>query len=54
MPVRWEELEQIYPTDFTLRTVPDLLEKGDSWEGILAAKQDLGALFAHSTSTVQG
>jgi bifunctional non-homologous end joining protein LigD len=54
MPVRWEELEQIYPTDFTLRTVPDLLEKGDAWEGILAAKQDLGALFAHSTSTIHG
>ena len=25
-PVRWEELERIYPTDFTLRTVPDRLE----------------------------
>jgi bifunctional non-homologous end joining protein LigD len=52
MPVRWDELEQIYPTDFTLRTVPDLLESGDPWDGILDAKQDLGAKFSHST--VQG
>ena len=45
-PVRWEELERIYPTDFTLRTVPERLEaEGDPWEGILAAKQDLGAIL---------
>jgi bifunctional non-homologous end joining protein LigD len=53
MPVGWDELEQIYPTDFTLRTVPDLLESGDPWDGILDAKQDLGAKFAHSISAVQ-
>jgi bifunctional non-homologous end joining protein LigD len=46
MPVRWEELERIYPTDFTLRTVPDRLEsEGDPWDGILEAKQDLGAIL---------
>jgi bifunctional non-homologous end joining protein LigD len=45
-PVRWEELERIYPTDFTLRTVPDRLEAGgDPWEGILESKQDLGAIL---------
>jgi bifunctional non-homologous end joining protein LigD len=45
-PVRWEELESIYPTDFTLRTVPDRLEAvGDPWHGILEAKQDLGAIL---------
>ena len=45
-PVRWEEMETIYPTDFTLRTVPDRLEAGgDPWEGILEAKQDLGAIL---------
>jgi bifunctional non-homologous end joining protein LigD len=43
-PVRWEELESIYPTEFTVRTVPDRLESsGDPWDGILEAKQDLGA-----------
>ena len=46
MPVRWEELDSIYPTEFTLRTVPDLLEAGgDPWAGILEAKQDLGAIL---------
>jgi bifunctional non-homologous end joining protein LigD len=46
MPVQWEQLERIYPTDFTLRTAPELLEKqGDPWAGILSAKQDLGALL---------
>lgn len=45
-PVRWEELERVYPTDFTLRTVPDRLEAGgDPWDGILEAKQDLGAIL---------
>jgi bifunctional non-homologous end joining protein LigD len=46
MPVRWDELKAIYPTEFTLRTVPDRLEaEGDAWEDILEAKQDLGAMF---------
>jgi bifunctional non-homologous end joining protein LigD len=46
MPVRWDQLEQVYPTDFTLRTVPDLLEKhGDPWAEMLSAKHDLGALL---------
>ena len=45
-PVRWEELETIYPTDFSLVTVPDRLEAGgDPWAGILEAKQDLGAIL---------
>ena len=45
-PVHWEELERIYPTDFTLRTVPDRLEAGgDPWDGILEAKQDLGGIL---------
>jgi bifunctional non-homologous end joining protein LigD len=48
MPIAWDELERVYPTDFTLHTVPDRLEaEGDVWAGILDAKQDLaGALGA--------
>jgi bifunctional non-homologous end joining protein LigD len=46
MPVDWDELESVYPTDFTLRTVPDLLEeRGDPWADILSAKQDLTELL---------
>jgi DNA primase len=46
MPVHWDQLDSIYPTDFTLRTVPDLLEEhGDPWADILSAKQDLAELL---------
>ncbi|HZN98581.1 MAG TPA: hypothetical protein VFB61_12690 [Gemmatimonadales bacterium] len=46
MPVQWDELERIYPTDFTLRTVPGILEQqGDPWADILTSKQDLGAML---------
>lgn len=38
----WDELKEIYPTDFTLLTMPDRLERdGDPWAGILEAKQNL-------------
>lgn len=51
MPVTWERLEEIYPTDFTLRTVPDLLQQhGDPWEGILSAKHDLAQLIEERTA----
>lgn len=51
MPVTWEELEAIYPTDFTLRTAPDLLEeRGDPWAGILSAKQNLAELLEQRTA----
>ena len=46
MPVSWEELDSIYPTEFTVRTAPDRLEAGgDPWAGILEAKQDLGGIL---------
>jgi bifunctional non-homologous end joining protein LigD len=51
MPVAWEELERVYPTDFTLHTVPDILEEqGDPWAGILSAKQDLTELLEHRSA----
>lgn len=44
-PLRWEELGKVYPTDFTLMTLPRRLkETGDLWSGILSAKQDLNKL----------
>ena len=46
-PLSWNELESVYPTDFTLRTVPERLEhRGDPWAGILDAKEDLAATVA--------
>jgi bifunctional non-homologous end joining protein LigD len=50
MPVTWENLERIYPTDFTLATAPGILERhGDPWAGILDAKHDLGELLQAKT-----
>ena len=46
MPVTWEELGRVMPTDFDMDTVPERLEeRGDIWEDILGAKQDLRALL---------
>ena len=45
-PVRWEELGEIYPTDFTIDTVPGRIEKmGDLWADILQSKHDLKRLL---------
>jgi bifunctional non-homologous end joining protein LigD len=45
-PLRWEELGDIYPTDFTITNVVDRLEEvGDLWSGILDAKHDIQALL---------
>ncbi|MFN8584539.1 MAG: non-homologous end-joining DNA ligase [Dehalococcoidia bacterium] len=46
MPLRWDELEAVYPTDFTILTAPDRLRRvGDLWANILEAKHDLSALL---------
>lgn len=51
MPVDWDDLERVYPTDFTLRTVPGILAAGgDPWAGILSAKQDLVGLLETRTA----
>jgi len=42
MPVTWDELPHISPADFTLETVPRLVQvQGDIWETLLHEKQDL-------------
>ena len=42
LPITWDELDDIYPTDFNIRNVPDrLAEVGDLWENILNEKVDL-------------
>jgi bifunctional non-homologous end joining protein LigD len=45
-PLDWEELQKIYPNDFTIDTVPQrLAQKGDLWVDILENKNDLQSLF---------
>ncbi|MPZ22698.1 MAG: ATP-dependent DNA ligase, partial [Dehalococcoidia bacterium] len=46
VPVRWEELEDIYPASFTIETVFERLDElGDLWADILEAKHDLAAIL---------
>ena len=46
MPVRWDELREIYPTDFTILTAHERLARtGDLWHDILARKHDLAGLI---------
>ena len=45
VPLRWDELGKIYPTEFTILTVDERLAKvGDLWAHILEAKHDLRSL----------
>ncbi len=45
-PVRWDELEDIYPTQFTIESVPERVEEsGDLWADALSAKHDLHRLL---------
>ena len=49
MPLSWNDLGKVYPTDFTVFTVPALLEeRGDPWANILDAKADLTPLLTRS------
>ena len=46
MPLRWDELDEVYPTDFTILTAPArIAEVGDPWADILSHKHDLAALL---------
>ena len=46
MPVRWDELGDIYPPDFNILNAPERLDRtGDLWSGILNAKHDVAALL---------
>ena len=45
-PLRWDELDEVYPTDFTIDTLPERVDAlGDLWAGVLDAKHDLSRLL---------
>ncbi len=47
MPVRWEELHNILPTDFTILNAFEAIKKfKDAWKYILEDKQDLDKILA--------
>ncbi len=46
MPVKWNDLDRLLPTDFTILNVPHILRKnGDPWSDILRRKQDLAKIL---------
>ncbi|MBV9168793.1 MAG: non-homologous end-joining DNA ligase [Chloroflexi bacterium] len=46
MPVRWDELASVYPTDFLMSNAFERLDRvGDLWRDILSAKADLSQAF---------
>jgi bifunctional non-homologous end joining protein LigD len=54
-PITWDELEsgKIYPTDFTMKTMPArLLERGDLWSNILHEKRDLQIVLQAEVASV--
>ncbi|MFC4126293.1 DNA polymerase domain-containing protein [Nocardia rhizosphaerae] len=42
-PLRWADLDDVTPADFTVRTAPDLLGGADPWESEMPAPQRLPA-----------
>ena len=51
MPVKWKELENILPSDFTMLTVPDTLKRhADPWRDILERGQDLAKTLDNLSS----
>jgi bifunctional non-homologous end joining protein LigD len=51
VPLRWSELEGVYPADFTIDTVPSRLATvGDLWADIFDAKHDLRRLLEGSAA----
>lgn len=48
-PLRWQEVGKVYPTDFSILTVPERLEKiGDLWADILNKKRDIEKILEKS------
>jgi len=49
MPIDWKNIDEVYPTDFTITNAPDLIRKrSDTWYAILSDKQDIGKLISQA------
>jgi bifunctional non-homologous end joining protein LigD len=54
MPVRWEELRDIYPSEFNILNAQDrVAETGDLWASILEQKHDVSAMLAAVEETAE-
>lgn len=51
MPLGWDTISEVIPTDFTLENVPDILRNsGNPWQDILEEKQDIVKLVEKVSS----
>ena len=48
MPISWDKIDDILPTDFTIINSPNIIHKHDAWQGILSDRQDLGKLISQA------
>jgi bifunctional non-homologous end joining protein LigD len=51
-PVAWSDLADVTPTDFTLRTAPDLLRDADPWMALMPAAQPLPVELVEQGHTI--
>jgi DNA ligase D len=51
-PVRWEDLDQVVPADFTVRTAARLLGEADPWASLMPAAQPLPAGLIEEGHTI--
>ncbi|MEV0333502.1 ATP-dependent DNA ligase [Nocardia sp. NPDC050717] len=51
-PLRWRDLDDVTPADFTLRTVPDLLGEDDPWQSEMPEPQQLPADLVEEGHTI--
>jgi bifunctional non-homologous end joining protein LigD len=50
MPLKWDDLEGVRPTDFTMADYPGVLKKkNDPWRNIGDVKQDIGGILAQAS-----
>ena len=47
MPIRWDNLSNVFPTDYTILNVPDILNKksANPWNSVFEKKQDLNKIL---------
>lgn len=47
MPIKWDDLSSLFPTDYTILNVPDILNKKsvNPWDNMLEKKQDLNKIL---------
>jgi bifunctional non-homologous end joining protein LigD len=54
VPLRWDELHKVYPTDFNILNTPDrLVQAGDPWAEILEARVDLVKLLGSANPAIR-